>query len=68
MFYFNDNSNIMFGNDGLNERFCENCSTPLTDILSSGVVGCHNCYMFFRIIYFRNCTCDYNDDIIVYIK
>ena len=48
MLYFNDNSNIMFGNDGLNERFCENCSTSLTDILSSGVVGCYNCYITFK--------------------
>ena len=48
MFYFNDNSNIMFGNDGLNEKFCDNCNTSLTDILSSGVVGCYNCYIFFR--------------------
>lgn len=46
--YFNDNSNIMFGTEGQPERFCENCNTSLTDILSSGVVGCYNCYMTFK--------------------
>lgn len=48
MFYFNGNSNIMFDNDENEERFCENCNTSLTDILSSGVVGCYNCYNEFR--------------------
>jgi len=48
VFYFNENSNIMFDNEEQNERFCENCSTSLTDILSSGEVGCYNCYMTFR--------------------
>jgi protein arginine kinase activator len=48
MFYFNGNSNIMFDNEEQNERFCENCNTSLTDILSSGEVGCYNCYMTFR--------------------
>lgn len=47
MFQFNDNSNIMFGS-GFNEKFCDNCNTSLTDILSSGVVGCYNCYVTFR--------------------
>lgn len=48
MLYFNDNANIMFGNDGLNEKFCDNCNTSLTDVLSSGVVGCYNCYIVFK--------------------
>lgn len=48
MFFFNDNSNIIFGVDSVDERFCNNCNTSLTDILSSGVVGCSNCYMMFR--------------------
>lgn len=48
MLYFNDNSNIMFDNDGVSEKFCENCNTSLTDILSSGVAGCYNCYITFR--------------------
>ena len=48
MLYFNDNSNIMFGNEDFNESFCDNCNTSLTDILSSGVVGCHNCYLVFK--------------------
>lgn len=48
MLYFNDNSNIMFGSDGLNEKFCDNCNTSLTDILSSGVAGCYNCYIKFK--------------------
>lgn len=47
MFYFNDNSNIMF-DDSTTERFCDNCNTSLTDVLSSGVVGCYNCYLTFR--------------------
>lgn len=48
MLYFNDNANIMFGNDGFGEKFCDNCNSSLTDILSSGVVGCHNCYIVFK--------------------
>jgi protein arginine kinase activator len=48
MLCFNDNSNIMFDNENLNERFCDNCNTSLTDILSSGVAGCHNCYIVFK--------------------
>lgn len=48
MFNFGGNSNIMFDIEEQNERFCENCNTSLTDILSSGVVGCYNCYMTFR--------------------
>ena len=54
MFYFNDNSNIMFGGDEHNEKFCDNCNTSLTDILSTGVVGCFNCYMVFKEE-IRNC-------------
>ena len=48
MFYFNGNSNIMYDNEERHERFCENCNTSLSDILSSGEVGCYNCYMTFR--------------------
>lgn len=47
MYYFNDNSNIMFGNEQ-KERFCDNCNSSLTDVLSSGVVGCYNCYLTFK--------------------
>lgn len=47
MLFFNDNSNIMF-EDEVTERFCGNCNTSLTDILSSGVVGCYNCYLVFK--------------------
>ena len=50
MFNFGGNSNIMydFEEQSENERFCENCNTSLTDILSSGEVGCYNCYMTFK--------------------
>ena len=48
MFFYNDNSNIMFDSNDVNEKFCNNCNTSLTEILSSGVVGCSNCYMLFR--------------------
>ena len=48
MFDFGGNSNIMFDFEEQNEKFCGNCNTSLTDILSSGVVGCYNCYMTFR--------------------
>ena len=44
MFNFGGNSNIMFDFEEQNERFCENCNTSLTDILSSGEVGCYNCF------------------------
>lgn len=47
MFYFNDNSNIMFGGES-SETYCENCNTSLTDVLTSGVVGCLNCYNKFK--------------------
>ena len=50
MFNFGGNSNIMydFEEQSENERFCENCNTSLTDILSSGEVGCYNCYITFK--------------------
>lgn len=31
-----------------NEKFCENCNTSLSDLLSTGVVGCSNCYNTFQ--------------------
>lgn len=48
MFYFNDNSNIMFGGNSQTEKICENCNFSLTDVLTTGVVGCLNCYITFK--------------------
>lgn len=48
MFYFNDNSNIMYGSGMSAEKYCENCNTSLSDVLTSGVVGCANCYNTFK--------------------
>ena len=48
MINFNDNSNIVFDSFGINEKRCENCNTSLTDILSTGIVGCYNCYNTFK--------------------
>lgn len=48
MLYFNDNSNIMFGENMTNEKCCGNCNTSLSDVLTSGLVGCSNCYVTFQ--------------------
>ena len=47
MFGYNESSSYtMF--DEQNEKFCENCNTSLSDLLSTGVVGCSNCYNTFQ--------------------
>lgn len=48
MLYFNDNSNIMFNDNMISEKHCNNCNTSLTDFLTSGLVGCCNCYATFQ--------------------
>lgn len=48
MLYFNDNSNIMFRDKMSSEKHCVNCNTSLSDILTSGLVGCCNCYVTFQ--------------------
>lgn len=48
MIYFNDNSNIMFGDNMVSEKYCNNCNTSLTDVLTTGIVGCFNCYLTFQ--------------------
>lgn len=47
MFEFGANMNN-FSNETVDEKFCDKCSSSLSEVLESGVVGCSHCYVAFE--------------------
>lgn len=47
MFEFGDSS-ARFVENASSEKFCDKCSTSLSEVIESGVVGCSNCYSVFQ--------------------
>jgi len=53
MFDFNQNTKIMFDDYSddavyMQDKTCPKCSTPLSYVLGSGIVGCAGCYKYFE--------------------
>ena len=47
MFDFGANANN-FSNETVDEKFCDKCSSSLSEVMESGIVGCSHCYVAFE--------------------
>ena len=47
MFDFDANVNN-FSNESIDEKFCDKCSSSLSEVMESGIVGCSHCYVAFE--------------------